>query len=54
MLGIIDVNTGNLGSLYSALNKLGFKYKICKNIFDFEKVEKNYITRCWCIWRSNE
>ncbi len=40
MLGIIDLDTGNLGSLYSALNKLSLKFKICKNTYDFEKVEK--------------
>ena len=39
-LGLIDLNTGNLASLESAIKKLNIKYKICKNRFDFEKVDK--------------
>jgi len=39
-LGIIDLNTGNLASLLSALNKLNINFKICKNNFDFEDVDK--------------
>jgi imidazoleglycerol phosphate synthase glutamine amidotransferase subunit HisH len=29
-LGIIDLETGNLGSLKSAINKLNIKHRICK------------------------
>ncbi len=39
-LGIIDLDTGNLASLVAAMNKLNIKYKICKNNFDFEGVDK--------------
>lgn len=39
-LGIIDLGTGNLGSLISAMNKLTIKYKICENSHDLEEVEK--------------
>tara|TARA_Y200000002_G_C22626589_1_gene640566 strand:+ start:99 stop:713 length:615 start_codon:yes stop_codon:yes gene_type:complete len=39
-LGVIDLNTGNLASLLSALNKLNIKYKICKKNYDFEEVDK--------------
>ena len=39
-LGIIDLDTGNLASLVSAMNKLDIKFKICKNSFDFEGVDK--------------
>lgn len=39
-LGLIDLNTGNLTSLESAMNKLDIKFKICKNSFDFEGVDK--------------
>jgi len=39
-LGLIDLNTGNLESLKSAITKLNIKYKICKNSFDFEEVDK--------------
>ncbi len=40
MLGIIDLETGNLGSLYSALRKLDIKFKVCKTPFDLEKTDK--------------
>ena len=40
MLGIIDLDTGNLGSLYSALKKLNLNFKVCKTSFDLEKIEK--------------
>jgi len=40
MLGLIDLDTGNLASLESALKKLNIKYKVCKNSFDFEKIDK--------------
>lgn len=39
-IGLVDLNTGNLTSLQSALNKLNLKFKICKNSFDFEGVDK--------------
>ena len=39
-LGIIDLDTGNLASLVSAMNKLNINFKICKNNFDFEGVDK--------------
>ncbi len=39
-LGIIDLGTGNLGSLVSAMNKLTIKFKICENSHDLDKVEK--------------
>ena len=39
-LGIVDLDTGNLASLLSALNKLNINFKICKNSFDFEDVDK--------------
>ena len=39
-LGIVDLDTGNLASLLSALNKLNTNFKICKNNFDFEDVDK--------------
>ena len=39
-LGIVDLDTGNLASLLSALNKLNTSFKICKNNFDFEDVDK--------------
>jgi len=39
-LGIIDLDTGNLASLVSAMNKLNIEFKICKNNFDFESVDK--------------
>ncbi len=39
-LGLIDLNTGNLASLESAIKKLNIKYRLCRNKFDFEKVDK--------------
>jgi glutamine amidotransferase len=39
-LGIVDLDTGNLASLLSAINKLNINFKICKNSFDFEDVDK--------------
>ena len=46
-LGIIDLETGNLGSLKSAINKLNIKHRICKKKFDFEGIDRiilpNYI-----------
>ncbi len=40
MIGIIDLDTGNIASLASAMQKLNISYKICKNINDFDNVEK--------------
>lgn len=39
-IGLIDLNTGNLASLESAMRKLDISFKICKNSFDFDNVEK--------------
>jgi len=39
-LGVVDLNTGNLASLLSALDRLNIKYVICRDIFDFESVDK--------------
>ncbi len=39
-LGIVDIDTGNLTSLMSAINKLNINYKICRNKLDFEEVDK--------------
>ena len=39
-LGIVDLDKGNLASLLSALTKLNINFKICKNSFDFEDVDK--------------
>ena len=39
-LGVIDLNTGNLASLLSALDRLNLKYVICRNNLDFEGVDK--------------
>jgi 5'(3')-deoxyribonucleotidase len=40
MLAIIDINSGNLGSLESALKKIDVKYKICKNVQDIGDIKK--------------
>jgi glutamine amidotransferase len=40
MLAIIDINSGNLGSLESALKRVDVKYKICKNIQDIGDTKK--------------
>ena len=39
-IGLIDLNSGNLASLESAMKKLNISFKICKNSFDFEGIEK--------------
>ena len=39
-LGIVDLNTGNLTSLVSGMNKLNLSFKICKNNSDFEDLDK--------------
>ena len=40
MIGLIDVNSGNLGSLISALEKINVKFKICKNMQDLNGLTK--------------
>ena len=40
MIGLIDVNSGNLGSLISALEKIDVKFKICKNKQDLDGLSK--------------
>ena len=44
-LGIVDLDTGNLASLLSALNKLNINFKICKNSFDFEDDNRFYFNQ---------
>ena len=39
-LGIVDLETGNIGSLVSAIKKLNINFKICKNNYDFEEIDK--------------
>lgn len=39
-VGIIDLETGNIGSLESALIKLDIKYELCKNIDSLSHVKK--------------
>lgn len=39
-LGIVDLETGNIGSLVSAIKKLNINFKICKNNYDFEGIDK--------------
>ena len=39
-LGVIDLDTGNLASLLSALKKLNINFVICKNNFQLEDVDK--------------
>ena len=39
-LGLIDVGVGNIGSLKSALNKIGVKYKVCSRADDFKNINK--------------
>ena len=39
-IGIIDLETGNIGSLESAILKLNIPYKLCKTFFDLESVQK--------------
>ena len=40
LVGLIDLETGNLGSLQSALNNLNAKVKICKSVDDIEGCNK--------------
>ena len=39
-LGIIDLDTGNLASLTSAIEKLNINFKVCKTKYDFEQTDK--------------
>ena len=39
-LGLIDIESGNLKSLESAIDKSNIKYKICSNVHDFSGVSK--------------
>lgn len=39
-IGLIDINSGNLKSLESAIKKLNIKYKICKKKEDFIDISK--------------
>lgn len=40
MIGIIDIDSGNLASLASGLSKINIKYKICKNTLDLINIRK--------------
>ncbi len=40
MIGIIDLDTGNIASLISGFNKINSKFRICKNPEDLEGVSK--------------
>ncbi len=40
MIGLIDINSGNIASLISALKKLNIKFKLCKKSYDFESLDK--------------
>ena len=39
-IGLIDLNTGNMGSLISAMSKLNIKIKICNSKNDLSEVKK--------------
>jgi glutamine amidotransferase len=39
-IGLIDLNTGNMGSLISAMSKLNIKIKICNSKNDLSEVSK--------------
>jgi glutamine amidotransferase len=39
-IGLIDINSGNLQSLISAIEKIGVKYKICQKPEDFKEISK--------------
>tara|TARA_Y100000816_G_C25823353_1_gene430781 strand:- start:19 stop:633 length:615 start_codon:yes stop_codon:yes gene_type:complete len=39
-LGLVDVGAGNIGSLKSALKKIGIEYQICKEAEDFGNINK--------------
>ena len=40
LIGIIDLEVGNLGSLQSALRNLNMNLKICKNVNDVDGCNK--------------
>ena len=40
MIGLIDINTGNIASLSSALRKLNIKFKFCRKSQDFQGLKK--------------
>lgn len=40
MIGLIDLDSGNLASLISALNKLNIKFRLCKKNYDFQNLDK--------------
>ena len=39
-IGIVDIGIGNLGSLKSAFKKLQIDFKNCKELSDFESINK--------------
>jgi glutamine amidotransferase len=39
-LGIINLETGNMGSIESAMLKLNIRYKLCKTLFDLDGIQK--------------
>jgi imidazole glycerol-phosphate synthase subunit HisH len=39
-IGLIDIKSGNLQSLISAIEKIGLKYKICQKPEDFKGISK--------------
>ena len=39
-IGVIDIGSGNFGSLNSALKKINYHFKICKNIEDLQGIKK--------------
>ena len=39
-IGIINLETGNIGSLESAMSKLNIRYKLCKTPFDLDGIKK--------------
>ena len=38
-LGLIDIESGNLKSLESAIDKSNIKYKICSNVIKCNQIE---------------
>ena len=40
MIGIINLNTGNIGSLFSAFDKINTSYIVCKKPEDLDRVSK--------------
>ena len=41
-IGVIDIGSGNFGSLNSALKKINYHFKICKNIEDLQGIKKSF------------